>query len=30
MGKGITLSEDELRTLKIVIDKEIEFLDEEK
>lgn len=29
MGKGVTLSERELRTLKAIIDKEIELLDEE-
>lgn len=29
MGKGITLTEIELRELKKLIDKEIEFLDEE-
>ena len=29
MGKGITLNEDELRKLKIIIDEEIKFLDEE-
>lgn len=27
MGKGITLTEDELRSLKMVIDAEITFLD---
>jgi hypothetical protein len=27
MGKGITLTEEELRQLKKVIDKEIQFLD---
>lgn len=27
IGKGITLSEKELRALKSIIDKEIEFLD---
>lgn len=27
MGKGVTLTESELRELKKVIDKEIEFLD---
>ena len=30
MGKGITLSEEELRVLKALIDAEIEFLDGEK
>lgn len=29
MGKGITLSEDELRKLKEIIDEEIKLLDEE-
>ena len=29
MGKGITLTEKELRTLKELIDKELEFLDTE-
>ena len=29
MGKGITLSEDELRKLKEMIDQEIKLLDEE-
>lgn len=29
MGKGITLNEDELRKLKIIIDEEIKLLDEE-
>lgn len=29
MGKGITLTEDELRKLKEIIDEEIELLDEE-
>lgn len=29
MGKGITLSEDELRKLKEIIDAEIRFLDSE-
>ena len=29
MGKGITLTEKELRELKKLIDKEIEFLDNE-
>ena len=29
MGKGITLTEKELRTLKDLIDKELEFLDSE-
>lgn len=29
MGKGITLSEDELRTLKTIIDEEIKLLDTE-
>lgn len=29
MGKGITLSEDELRNLKKIIDSEIELLDSE-
>lgn len=29
MGKGITLSEDELRKLKEIIDAEIKFLDSE-
>lgn len=29
MGKGITLSEDELRKLKEIIDQEIKLLDEE-
>lgn len=28
MGKGITLTEEELRKLKVFIDKEIEILDE--
>ena len=27
MGKGVTLTEEELRKLKEIIDKEIEFLD---
>lgn len=30
MGKGITLSETELRKLKELIDKEIEYLDSEE
>jgi len=30
MGKGITLTEEELRKLKELIDAEIAFLDEEK
>lgn len=30
MGKGITLSEDELRKLKKIIDAEIELLDSDK
>ena len=30
MGKGITLTEEELRQLKELIDKELEFLDNEK
>lgn len=30
MGKGITLSEEELRMLKTLIDAEVEFLDGEK
>lgn len=29
MGKGITLTEKELRSLKYLIDKELEFLDSE-
>ena len=29
MGKGITLTEDELRKLKEIIDEEIKLLDEE-
>jgi hypothetical protein len=29
MGKGITLTEKELRSLKYLIDKELEFLDNE-
>lgn len=29
MGKGITLSEDEIRKLKEIIDAEIKFLDSE-
>ena len=29
MGKGVTLSEQELRTLKVLIDNEISILDEE-
>lgn len=29
MGKGVTLSENELRSLKTIIDKEIELLDAE-
>ncbi|MCF2625204.1 hypothetical protein I6E17_03290 [Fusobacterium perfoetens] len=29
MGKGITLTEKELRTLKLLIDEEIRILDEE-
>ena len=28
MGKGVTLTEDELRRLKELIDKEIQYLDE--
>lgn len=28
MGKGITLTEEELRKLKALIDKEIQYLDE--
>ena len=27
MGKGITLTEEELRSLKVIVDKEIELLD---
>lgn len=30
MGKGITLSEEELRALKALIDTEIEFLDNDE
>lgn len=29
MGKGITLTEKELRTLKVLIEEEIRILDEE-
>jgi len=29
MGKGVTLSEEELRTLKTLIDAEVEYLDSE-
>lgn len=29
MGKGITLTEEELRTLKKIIDEEVKLLDEE-
>ena len=29
MGKGVTLTEDELRALKVLIDEEIRLLDED-
>ncbi|MCR4600355.1 MAG: hypothetical protein K5767_01255 [Clostridia bacterium] len=29
MGKGVTFTEEELRSLKVIIDKELEFIDAE-